>query len=90
MIIHELQAESWGPNKGITEISIEEQNKSLNAERLTNRIKYGRATGMREVDLWGVEMWYWRKVKMNDPSLWNAGKAAIRDQQCYDCYLPNK
>ncbi|MEI6481491.1 MAG: hypothetical protein WCO19_04270 [Candidatus Saccharibacteria bacterium] len=90
MIIHELQAESWGPNKGIKDISIDEQNKSLNAERLTNRIKYGRATGMREVDLWGVEMWYWRKMKMNDPSLWNAGKAAIRDQQCYDCYLPNK
>lgn len=90
MIIHELQTEPWGPNKGIKEISIEEQNKSLNAERLTNRIAYGRATGMREVDLWGVEMWYWRKVRMNDPSLWNAGKAAIRDQQCYDCYLPNK
>jgi hypothetical protein len=90
MIIHELQTEPWGPNKGIKDISIEEQNKSLNAERLTNRIAYGRATGMREVDLWGVEMWYWRKVKMNDPSLWNAGKAAIRDQQCYDCYLPNK
>ncbi len=86
VIVHELQTEPWGPNKGIKDISIEEQDKSLSAERLTDRIKYGKATGMREIDLWGVEMWYWRKVKLHDDSLWEAGKAAIRDQQCYDCY----
>ena len=86
MIIHELQAEPWGPDLGIPEMSIEEQNKSLNARRLTDRIAYGKATGMREVDLWGVEMWYWRKVKLNDPSLWEAGKKAIDDQQCRACY----
>lgn len=86
MIIHELQAEPWGPNKGITEISIEEQNKSLDAKRLEDRIKYGKATGMREVDLWGVEMWYWRKTKLNDPSLWETGKKTLHDQQCYQCY----
>lgn len=86
LIIHELQTEPWGPDKGIKEISIEEQNKSLDAQRLKDRIAYGKATGMREVDLWGVEMWYWRKIKLNDPSLWEAGKAAIRDQQCTSCY----
>ncbi|MCX6729345.1 MAG: hypothetical protein NTV95_01685 [Candidatus Saccharibacteria bacterium] len=86
MIIHELQAEPWGPDLGIPEMSIEEQNKSLNARRLTDRIAYGKATGMREVDLWGVETWYWRKVKLNDPSLWEAGKKAIDDQQCRACY----
>ena len=86
MIIHELQAEPWGPDLGIPEMSIEEQNKSLDARRLTDRIAYGKATGMREVDLWGVEMWYWRKVKLNDPSLWEAGKKAIDDQQCRACY----
>ncbi len=86
VIIHELQAEPWGPDKGIKEISIAEQNKSLNAQRLTDRIRYGKATGMREIDLWGVEMWYWRKVKLGDDSLWKAGKDAIREQQCYTCY----
>lgn len=89
LIVHELQAEPWGPNKEITDISITEQNKSLSPERLTHRVKFGKATGMREIDLWGVEMWYWRKVALNDPSLWEAGKKAIREQQCYDCYLPN-
>jgi hypothetical protein len=88
LIIHELQAEPWGPSMGMTEMSLEEQNKSLNAERLTDRIRYGKATGMREIDMWGLEVWYWRKVKLNDPSLWEAGKNAIREQQCYDCYLP--
>ncbi|RTK94735.1 hypothetical protein EKI60_02415 [Candidatus Saccharibacteria bacterium] len=88
LIIHELQTESWGPDKGIKEMTIDEQNQSLNAERLRDRIRYGKATGMREIDLWGVESWYWRKTRMNDPSLWDAGKAAIREQQCYDCYLP--
>lgn len=86
MIIHELQAEPWGPDKGIKEISIAEQNKSLNGKRLKDRIAYGKATGMREVDLWGVEMWYWRKTRMNDPSLWNAGQEALREQQCRGCY----
>lgn len=86
LIIHELQTEPWGPDKGITEISIAEQNKSLDAKRLKDRIAYGKATGMREVDLWGVEMWYWRKIKLNDPSLWEAGKAAIREEQCTSCY----
>lgn len=86
LIIHELQTEPWPPNQGIPETSIAEQNKSLNAERLMDRIKYGRATGMTEIDLWGVEMWYWRKVKLGDPSLWNAGKEAIRQQQCTSCY----
>lgn len=88
LIVHELQAEPWGPDKSIKDMTIEEQNQSLDAKRLTNRIKYGKATGMREIDLWGVEMWYWRKTKQGDASLWNAGKAAIRDQQCYDCYRP--
>jgi hypothetical protein len=89
LIIHELQTEPWGPDKGIKEISIAEQNKSLDGKRLKDRIAYGKATGMREIDLWGVEMWYWRKVKLNDPSLWEAGKAAIREQQCTSCYKTN-
>ena len=86
MIIHELQTEPWPPDQGILETPITEQNKSLNAQRLKDRIKYGRATGMTEIDLWGVETWYWRKVKLGDSSLWDAGREAIRQQQCTSCY----
>ncbi len=75
MIIHELQAESWLPEGfNMRTASLEEQNKSLDATRLKNRFEYGRATGMRTIDLWGAEWWYFRKVKLNDPSLWNVAE----------------
>jgi len=91
LIIHELQAEPWGPaDKAVKDTSIDEQNKSLSPKRLTDRIEYGRATGIKDIYLWGVEMWYWRKVKLHDDSLWEAGKNAIHDRQCYKCYRPNE
>jgi hypothetical protein len=78
MIIHELQAEAWPPHgQLIPNISLEEQNKSFNAERFKHRIEFGKATGMREIYLWGGEYWYYRKVKLNDPSLWNVANDAF-------------
>lgn len=75
MIIHELQAEAWGANyKPLKELSLEEQNKSLNAARLRDRFEYGRDTGMRTMYLWGGEYWYYRKVVLNDSSLWNVAQ----------------
>ena len=81
MIIHELQTEAWLPDTGefmMNDIdSIPEQNKSLNAERLVDRIRYGEQTGMKEMDLWGVEWWYWRKSVAGDPSLWTAAQVEL-------------
>lgn len=79
LMIHELQAEAWlPPGYDMNRIDhIPEQDKSLNAERLKHRIEYGRATGLKEIYLWGVEWWYWRKVVANDPSLWNAARDEI-------------
>lgn len=79
--IHELQTEPWiaDPIGGIKDASIAEQDKTLDASRLKDRIAYGEATGMKEIGLWGVEWWYWRKVKFNDPSLWDTGKAALQE-----------
>jgi hypothetical protein len=75
MVIHELQAEAWAPNgKSLTETSLAEQNKSLNARRLKDRFQYGRATGMRQIYLWGSEYWYYRLTVLHDPSLWNVAK----------------
>lgn len=79
--IHELQAEAWlpgGSNYKMNDInSIPEQNKSLNAQTLGPRFDYGVATGMRTIDVWGIEWWYWRKEKAHDPSLWNVAKQKI-------------
>lgn len=75
MIIHELQMEPWMPRGfDLRTSSLEEQNKSMNAERLDKRFKYAEDTGIRTIDTWGAEWWYWRKVKHNDPSLWNVAK----------------
>lgn len=93
--IHEMQTEAWAP-VGMKDASIEEQDKSLAAEDLAARIQYGVDTGMRTIDLWGVEWWYWRKVKLHDPSLWDAGRDKIiqlttADTQCNSFYatVPN-
>ncbi|MGZ6005370.1 MAG: beta-galactosidase, partial [Candidatus Saccharimonadales bacterium] len=80
MIIHELQAEAWAPdNKSIQDISLAEQNKSLNAKRFEDRFGYAKATGMKEVYMWGAEYWYYRMVVLHDPSLWNVAKQQFQD-----------
>ncbi len=78
-VIHELQAESWLPRgMDMRTASTEELYKSMNPEMLANRFEYGRATGIREIDLWGVEWWYSRKVNDGDDSLWKVAREQIR------------
>lgn len=80
MIIHELQAESWLPEGyNMLTASLEEQNKSLNAERLKDRFEYGRASGMKTIDLWGVEWWYWRMLHHGDSSLWDVARNEFKN-----------
>ncbi len=81
-IIHELQAEPWPPEGqgGITGISLEEQNKTLDADRLRAHVKFAEDTGMRHIDLWGAEYWYYRKVKLHEPSVWDAARDIFHNQ----------
>ncbi len=75
MVLGELQAEAWAPHgQTVPQISLAEQNKSLDATRLKDRFEYGRATGMRQIDLWGAEYWYYRAQTLRDPSLWNVAQ----------------
>lgn len=75
MIIHELQAEPWIPDGlDLRTSSVEEQDKSMNAKRLKSRFKYAKDTGIKTIDLWGVEWWYFRKVHYNDNSLWDVAR----------------
>ena len=77
-VIHELQMEAWPPDGAfIANISVAEQDKSMNASMFQDRIVFAEHTGMRSADLWGAEWWYYRKVIMNDPSLWNEAKQAF-------------
>jgi len=82
MIIDELQAEAWTPHgQSIQQTSLDEQNKSLDAKRLKDRFQYGKATGMRQIDLWGAEYWYYRAQLLHDPSLWNVAKQEFNSSQ---------
>ena len=79
MMIGELQAEAWAPHgESITQTNLAEQNKSINAKRLSDVFNYGKATGMRSIDLWGSEYWYYRLVVLKDPSLWNVAKQEFK------------
>lgn len=82
LMIHELQTEAWLPDTGqyaMNDIaSIPEQNKSLDAARLKDRLDYGAATGMRTIYVWGAEWWYWQKVKADKPDLWNTAKQEMQ------------
>jgi len=73
--IHELQAEAWlPPSYTMQTAPIDEFYKSLNPERLQHRFRYAQATGMKKIDLWGAEWWYYMKVRRNAPELWNVAK----------------
>lgn len=79
-MLHEMQMEAWPPDgKFITHVPLKEQDKSMNADMFAGRIDFAKNTGMRTIDLWGAEWWYWRLEKANDPSLWNEAKKAFHD-----------
>lgn len=91
MVIHELQAEPWPPpGRDVVNTPLDEQFKSMDADRLAKRIRYGEDTGMREIYMWGAEWWYWLKVKKHDPSVWNVVKQAVQQADEANLKLQSK
>jgi hypothetical protein len=85
--LHELQAEPWLPDGyDLRTASIQEQDYTMDAKRLHDRFEYGRATGFKTIDLWGVEWWYYRK-KQGDNSLWQAAKEEIIKTEAHNAKL---
>ncbi|QQS19486.1 beta-galactosidase [Candidatus Saccharibacteria bacterium] len=77
-VIHELQAEPWPPNgKNITDISLAEQNKTFDADRFIGTLKFAKQTGIRRIDLWGAEYWYYRWKVLGDDSVWREAREAF-------------
>lgn len=68
--IHELQAEPWGP-KGIPDMTIDEQFKSINPDRVKEAVNFAKKTKLYQVDLWGLEWWYYLRTKHKLVSTWN-------------------
>ncbi|OGI26852.1 MAG: hypothetical protein A2359_00040 [Candidatus Moranbacteria bacterium RIFOXYB1_FULL_43_19] len=73
IIVSELQAEPWGP-KLIYDLTLDEQEKSMSLAQFQENIEYAKKVGFPENYLWGVEWWYWLKVKHDKPEFWEAAK----------------
>lgn len=73
VFIHELQAEPWGMD-ATKDLTLEEQDFAFSLERLKETERFARATGIKQVDFWGAEWWYWRKVKFGDEETWETAK----------------
>lgn len=73
MFIHELQLEPWGP-KPTKEMSVKDQDHYMDTKRMQENLDFAKQTGMKKMNLWGAEWWYWRKTKLNDPRPWNLVK----------------
>ncbi|MBU3924803.1 beta-galactosidase [Patescibacteria group bacterium] len=73
VIVVELQGEAWGPQMP-NEMTMEEQLKSMNSEKLKNIAEYARSAGFSESYFWGVEYWYWLKKIKGEPGMWEEAK----------------
>jgi len=69
--ISELQAEPWFTNADPKNVSVKEQEKSMNPVRLQKNINYASRIGASRAYLWGVEWWYWMKEENNDSRYWD-------------------
>ncbi len=77
-MIHELQTEAWLPEEyDMRDAPISELYKTFGPKRVKDRIEYGVATGIRTIDIWGVEWWYQMKTQRNAPELWNTAKEVL-------------
>jgi hypothetical protein len=72
-MVIELQGEPWASG-WIVDVSLEEQARTMNAQRLVENVDYARRVGFHDIYLWGGEWWYWMKVKKNSPAVWETGK----------------
>lgn len=80
-VLHEMQMEPWPPRgQSILEASRAEQDKSMNANEFQGRVDFAMDTGMRTIDLWGAEWWYYRKTVLHDNSLWDAARSTFHNK----------
>lgn len=79
VIISELQAEPW-VTAPIATIPVGDQLRLMNPTRLGDNISFSKKIGVSEVYLWGVEWWYWLKIK-GHPEMWDAGKALFESSR---------
>ncbi|PID99451.1 hypothetical protein CSA80_01680 [Candidatus Saccharibacteria bacterium] len=84
-VIHELQMEPWPPaGKNMLDIPLSEQNKTLDAARFRSTLAFAKQTGIRHIDLWGAEYWYYRWKILGDDSVWREAKGAFSPRSSHE------
>jgi len=78
VIIMELQAEPWVNGRSITEATLAEQYRSMDLDRLKNTIAYTERVGFKDAYFWGVEWWYWLKIRHGNDQFWEFAKTIWR------------
>jgi hypothetical protein len=79
IMVVELQGEPW-LNGWTTDHSLDEQFKSMNAEKLRDNIDFARKTGFSPIYLWGAEWWYWLKDSKDHPEVWEEAKNLFKPE----------
>jgi hypothetical protein len=74
VIVAELQGESWHTGEGLTEMTLEQHNKSLSLKQLKKNIEFTRRAGFDEAYLWGAEWWYFMKTEKEYDGYWEEAK----------------
>jgi len=74
----ELQAEPWA-SRPLMEASLAEQEKSMNPQMFDENIAFARETNLKAFYFWGVEWWYWMKVRHDKPEIWDKARLVFRD-----------
>jgi hypothetical protein len=78
-IVAELQAEPWPSHfQKVQNITASEAAKSFTVRQFTTNAEIARRTGFQQAYFWGVEWWYWLKVK-GDSSIWDVARSTIQN-----------
>lgn len=80
IFIHELQLEPWAAIDTMS-VSIEEQNKSMDLDKIEDNLHFARMIGAKDIYTWGGEWWYWRKETLKDPSVWEKVREEFAEAQ---------
>lgn len=80
-IVIELQGEPWG-RMAFQDLTQVERNKTMTPKKFEDMLKFIQKTGFKTFYWWGVEFWYWEKVKNNNTFYWEKAKTLF--QQSYD------
>ena len=76
--ISELQSEPWFEGDIPKDREILAKDKTFDPKRFTGNVEYARKTGASRTYLWGVEWWYYMKVKIGDDRYWDTAKEVFR------------